>query len=82
MEWKVLTVRWCDDSGEVVVWYYDILEAENGDISEEDMTAAIESGSSFDCFECFLNVLEIKPWVSGGGLGRYNVYAVPNSPTI
>jgi len=45
----VLTVRWCADSGPLVVWYFDILEAEKGEISEEDTVYAIESGAAFDC---------------------------------
>ena len=63
-EWKVLAVRWCADSGLLVVWYFDILEAEKGEISEEDMVYAIESGAAFGCLE-FSSVREIKQWVSG-----------------
>ena len=37
VEWKVLTVCWCADSGAVVVWYFGILKAEKGAISEKDM---------------------------------------------
>ena len=37
MEWKALTVRLCADSGAPVVWYFDILEAEKDEISEEGM---------------------------------------------
>ena len=64
MEWKALTVRWCADSGALVVWYFDILEAEKGEISEEDMVDAIESGAAFNCLG-FSRVREIKQWVSG-----------------
>ena len=64
MEWKLLTVRWCADSGALVVWYFDILEAEKDEISEEDMADAIESGAAFDCLEVS-SAREIKQWVSG-----------------
>lgn len=64
VEWTVLTVRWCADSGALVVWYFDTLEAEKYEISEESMLDAIESGSAFDCLE-FSSVREIKRWVSG-----------------
>ena len=59
MEWKVLAVRWCADSGALVVWYFDILEAEKGEISEEDIADAIESGAAFDCL-VISGVREIK----------------------
>ena len=64
MEWKVLTVCWSAYSGALVVWYFDILEAEEDEISEEDMVNAIESGATFNCLE-FSGVREIKQWVSG-----------------
>ena len=48
MEWKVLTVRWCADSGALVVWYFDNLEAERDQISEAGKADAIESGAAFD----------------------------------
>ena len=64
MEWKALNVRWCADSGAVVVWHFDIPEAEKFEISEEDMADAIESGAAFNCLE-FSSVGEIKKWVSG-----------------
>ena len=63
MEWKALNVRWCADSGAVVVWYFDILEAEKCEISEEDMADAIESGAAFNCLE-YSSVGGIKKWVS------------------
>ena len=64
VEWKVLTVRWCADSGALVVWYFDILEAEKYEISEKDMLDAIENGTAYDCLE-FSSVCEIKRWVTG-----------------
>ena len=64
VEWKVLTVCWCADSGAVVVWYFGILKAEKGAISEEEMSDAIESGAAFDCLKCS-SVRVIKLWVSG-----------------
>jgi len=50
-EWTVRTVRWCADSGALVVWYFDSLEAEKYEISEKAMLDAIENGSAFDCLE-------------------------------
>ena len=64
VEWKVLTVSWCADSGALVVWYFDILEAEKYEISEKDMLDAIENDTAFDCLE-FSSVCEIKRWVTG-----------------
>ena len=63
MEWKALNVRWCADSGAAVVWYFDILEAEKCEISEEDMADAIESGAAFNCLK-FSSVGENKKWIS------------------
>jgi hypothetical protein len=57
-------VRWCADSGALVVWYYDTLEAEKCEISEEAMLDAIESDTAFDCLE-YSSVSEIKSWISG-----------------
>jgi hypothetical protein len=64
VEWTVLSVRWCADSGALVVWYYDTLEAEKCEISEEAMLDAIESDTAFDCLE-YSSVSEIKSWISG-----------------
>ena len=60
----MLAVRWCADSGALVVWYFDILEAEKDEISEEDMADAIESGAAFDCLGVS-SVRKIKQWFSG-----------------
>jgi hypothetical protein len=64
VEWTVLTVRWSADSGALVVWYFDTLEAEKYEISEKAMLDAIENGSAFDCLE-YSSVSEIKRWISG-----------------
>lgn len=44
IDWKVSTVHWCDEQEVVVVWYYDVAEAESREVSEEDRTTAIEEG--------------------------------------
>ena len=64
VEWKVLTVRWCADSGALVVWYFDNLEAEKGEISKEGKVGAIESCAVFDRFG-ISRVRKTKQWVSG-----------------
>ena len=64
VEWTVLTVRWSADSGALVVWYFDTLEAEKYEISEKAMLDAIENGSAFDCLE-YSSVSEFKRWISG-----------------
>ena len=64
MESKVLTVRWCSSAQVVVVWYYDVVEAEAGAVSEDQMTEAIDNGESYDCLE-YSSVREIRSWVNG-----------------
>lgn len=64
VEWKVLTVRWCSSAQVVVVWYYDVVEAEAGAVSEDQMTEAIDNGESYDCLE-YSSVNEIRRWVKG-----------------
>jgi len=66
VDWKVLAVRWCDEQGVVVVWYYDLAEAESSELSEEFMTKAIDKGavSEIDCLE-YSSVAEIKRWING-----------------
>ncbi len=61
-DWRVLSVRWHAGSSVVVVWYYDIVEAERADVSESNMDDAIESGESYDCLE-YSSVSEIKKWL-------------------
>ena len=68
MDWKVLTVRWYADSSALVAWYFDILEAEKGKISEEGKVYAIESGAAFDCPD-ISRLCEIRQWVSGWAWG-------------
>ena len=55
IDWKVLAVRWCELTEAVVVWYYDVVEAEAGGIDEEQ-------GDSYDCLE-YSSVSEIKRWI-------------------
>ena len=45
IDWKVLTVRWCESTEAVVVWYYDVVEAEAGGIDEEQMADAIDKAN-------------------------------------
>jgi len=63
IDWKVLTVRWCESTEAVVVWYYDVVEAEAGGIDEEQMIDAIDKGESYDCLE-YSSVSEIKRWIA------------------
>ena len=62
IDWKVLAVRWCESTEAVVVWYYDVVEAEAGGIDEEQMNDAIDKGDSYDCLE-YSSVSEIKRWI-------------------
>jgi len=66
VDWRVLCVRWSSTSEEVVVWYYDVVEAEASGVSEEDMSEAIESGVAcdFNCLE-YSSVKEIKRLIKG-----------------
>jgi len=64
INWKVLSVRWSEIVSEVVVYYYDILEAEEGEVSEEDMLEAVSGGCSLDCLE-YSTVREIRAWIGG-----------------
>jgi hypothetical protein len=63
-------VRWCADSGALVVWYFDTPEAEKCEISEEAKLEAIERGTAFDCPD-FLRVREIQRWVFGRALNAF-----------
>ena len=40
VDWKVLAVVWDADEEEVVVWYYDVEMAADGDLSEDEMDLA------------------------------------------
>jgi hypothetical protein len=64
VDWRVLSVRWSSSTEEVVVWYYDVVEAEASGVSEEGMSEAIESGESCDCLE-YSSVKEIRRWIKG-----------------
>ena len=59
-------MRWHEGLGKVVVWYYDIKEADATGVTEKHMDDAIESGDSYDCLE-FSSVPEIKEWLKVAG---------------
>lgn len=64
VDWRVHSVRWHPGSNAVVVWYYDIVEADRAAVSESNMDKAIECGDSYsyDCLE-YSSVPEIKEWL-------------------
>ena len=39
-DWKVLAVVWDANEEELVVWYYDVKMAADGDLSEDEMDLA------------------------------------------
>ena len=66
IDWKVLTVMWCAETEAIVVWYFDVVSAAEGELTESDMLEAIESGSSYECLE-YSSVSEIRRWIQKGG---------------
>jgi hypothetical protein len=50
-DWKVLSVRWFNEVEGVVVWYYDNEDASSKNVSEKEMSTAIEEGTSIKCLE-------------------------------
>ena len=51
VDWKVHAVVW-DADEEVVVWYYDVEMAADGDLSEDEMDLARTEGLDLGPLEC------------------------------
>ena len=62
VDWKVLAVVWDADEEEVVVWYYDVEMAADGDLSEDEMDLARTEGLDLGPLECS-SVTEVKGWI-------------------
>ena len=69
IDWKVLAVVWDADAEEVVVWYYDVVMAEEGEFSEDDMDLARTEGLDLAPLECS-SVAEVKKWIGAARSGR------------
>ena len=69
VKWKVINVAWSAEDEAVVVWYYDVLDAERQDLTEEEMLEALnlEVPEYYDCVERS-SVAEIRKWIKEGGL--------------
>ena len=65
IEWMVLDVLWSDDDSEVVVHYYDIADAYNEGLTEDDLREALEDNEYYDCMERS-KVSEIRKWIKEG----------------
>ena len=64
IEWMVLDVVWSQEDEEVVVHYYDIVDAANEDLTEDALREALEENEYYDCMERS-TVREIKQWMKG-----------------
>ena len=62
VDWKVLTVEWDANLEEVVVWYYDVDMAADGDLDEEEMNLARTEGLDLAPLECS-SVAEVQRWI-------------------
>lgn len=69
VDWKVLAVVWDADEEEVVVWYYDVEMAADGDLSEDEMDLARTEGLDLGPLECS-SVTEVKGWIRAARSGR------------
>ena len=76
IEWMVLDVVWSQEDEEVVVHYYDIVDAANEDITEDDLREALEENEYYDCMERS-TVREIKQWMKEGSITP-SVTLIPN----
>ena len=63
------------ESGALVVWYFDTLEAEKYEFSEKAILDAFENGSAFNCLQ-----YSSVPRSKGGFLGGLKTHLVPCSP--
>ena len=62
VDWKVLTAEWDTELEEVVVWYYDVDMAADGDLDEEEMNLARTEGLDLAPLECS-SVAEVQRWI-------------------
>jgi len=69
VNWKVLTVVWDANEEEVVVWYYDVDMAEEGQFSEGDLDLARTEGLDLAPLECS-GVTEVRAWIKAARSGR------------
>ena len=69
VDWKVLAVVWDADEEEVVVWYYDVEMAADGDLSEDEMDLARTEGLDLGPLECS-SVTDVKGWIRAARSGR------------
>ena len=76
IEWMVLDVVWSQEDEEVVVHYYDIVDAANEDLTEDDLREALEENEYYDCMERS-TVREIKQWMKEGAITP-SVTLIPN----
>ena len=61
-DWKVLAVAMDPDLEEVVVWYYDVAMAADGELTEEEMNLARTGGLDLAPLECS-SLKEVKGWI-------------------
>ena len=62
VDWKALTAEWDTELEEVVVWYYDVDMAADGDLDEEEMNLARTEGLDLAPLECS-SVAEVQRWI-------------------
>jgi hypothetical protein len=62
VDWKVLTVEWDANLEEVVVWYYDVDMAADGDLDEEEMNLSRTEGLDLAPLECS-SAAEVQRWI-------------------
>jgi len=67
--WKALAVVWDADEEGVVVWYYDVEMAADGDLSEDEMDLARTEGLNLGPLECS-SLTEVKGWIRAARSGR------------
>ena len=60
---------WDADEEEVVVWYYDVEMAADGDLSEDEMDLARTEGLDLRPLECS-SATEVKGWIRAARSGR------------
>ena len=69
VDWKVLAVVWDATAEEVVVWYYDVGMAAEGELTEDDLDLARTEGFDLGSLECS-SVREVKSWINAARSSR------------
>ena len=69
VDWKVLAVVWDATAEEVVVWYYDVGMAAEGELTEDDLDLARTEGFDLGPLECS-SVKEVKFWINAARSSR------------